>query len=113
MKMKMNQFQEFESEGKTFKIYTWENKPFGDLILNLPENERLATFHEFGELIDERKFKMEKYKFYITKNILKSQWNKEYCLSSLYLNWTLYLNSYGEGLEYSNDNGRVVVVIKK
>ncbi|HEY0090105.1 MAG TPA: hypothetical protein VGB37_14760 [Candidatus Lokiarchaeia archaeon] len=41
-KEKMNDFEEFECDGKKFKIYKWACTPFGDLILNLPKNERLA-----------------------------------------------------------------------
>jgi hypothetical protein len=108
----LNDFQSFKFNGKIFKIYKWENKPFGELINNLPKNERLATFQEFLELVDDGKFKMEQEKYYVTKHFLKSEWNKEYCLSRLCLSRNLGLYSVDEYLEYSADNGRVVVVIK-
>jgi hypothetical protein len=107
---KLNDFTKFKFEGKTFKIYKWENKPFGELIRNLPKNERLATFQKFVKAINSGRFKIKQNKIYITKHFSKLQWNKEYCLSGLYLNGGLDLDSYNVYLEYSDDNGRVVVI---
>ncbi|HEY0090096.1 MAG TPA: hypothetical protein VGB37_14715 [Candidatus Lokiarchaeia archaeon] len=112
-KKELNNFEEFEFENKHFKIYTWENKKFGDLILNLPENERLATFQKFVKAINSGRFKIEQNKIYITKHFSKLQWSKKYCLTGLYLDRNLGLLSYSEGLESSYDLGRVVVIIEK
>ena len=109
---KMKDFVEFESEGKKFKIYKWEDKPFGELIKNLPENEKLSTFQEFNEAVENLIFVMETGKYYITKHWNKLQWKKEYCLSGLFLSRYLNLNSDYEYLEYSNDYGRVVVIVE-
>ena len=109
-KEKLKDFKEIRFKNKIFKIYKWENKPHGDLINNLPKNERLATFQEFNKLIEEKVFEMELYKVYVTKHFNKLQWDKKYCLSRLCLNDDLGLYSDWSNLDDSGSDGRVVVV---
>ena len=102
-------YNEVKHKGKTFRIYKWENKPFKDLLSNLPKGFRLAEFQEFNKLI-ESGFELEVWKEYITKHFNKLQENKEYCLSRV------CLDSYGglccddDILAGSDDDGRVVLV---
>ena len=104
-------FQEFTFEGKRFKIYKWENIQYGDLINNLPKNERLAEFQEFNEAVEEKAFEMEIWSFYITKHFNKLKWEKDYCLSAGYLGYDSQ-GAFDSGLWGSNGSGRVVVIVE-
>jgi polyribonucleotide nucleotidyltransferase len=109
---KLKEFQEFTFKSKKFKIYKWENKPYEDLINNLPKNERLATFQEFNEAVEEKAFEMEIWKYYITKHFNKLQWDKIHCLSRCYRDGYSNLNSNNSDLSGSIDSGRVVIRVK-
>jgi hypothetical protein len=108
----LKEFEEFTFKGKQFKIYKWENKPYRDLINNLPKNERLATFQEFNKAIKGKAFEMEVRKDYITKHFNKLQLNKRYCLSrsDLYSVSNMCFN-YSLLSDY-HVNGRVVVIVE-
>ena len=75
LETKEEDYNEVKHKGKTFRIYKWEDKPFKDLLNNLPKGFRLAEFQEFNELI-ESGFKLEIWKYYITKHFNKLQENK-------------------------------------
>jgi hypothetical protein len=100
-------FQEFKINGKTIRVYKWEDKPIKDFIY--PKGFQMCEFQDFVDLIDSKKIELETWKYYFVKHFSKSPWNKEYCLSRLYLGRNLVLYSCNVGLAYSIGDGRVVV----
>lgn len=112
---KSKDFIEIKFKNKIFRIYKWENKPYGDIInkdfsCKLDKSFKLSEFYEFQELITNKKIELEVWKDYITKHFQKLQWTEEYSLSRCYLSWGSYLSSGNSDLAYSSDNGRVVFV---
>ena len=104
------EYSEIKFNNKLFRIYIWENKPYGDLINNLPKGFRLSEFQEFNELIESKKIKLAKERYYIVKHFNKLQWNKEHYLSRLCLSKDLDIYLYIGCLGNSDDIGRVVLV---
>lgn len=92
-----------------FRIYKWENKPVKDFLDNMPKGFRLATFNEFNELIESKKYKLKIWHYYWVQH-----WNERQRemgrLSAVFLYNFGNLNSYNNNLDYSNDSGRVVVI---
>ena len=104
------EYSEIKFNNKLFRIYIWENKLYGNLINNLPKGFRLSEFQEFNELIESKKIKLAKERYYIVKHFNKLQWNKEHYLSRLCLSKDLDIYLYIGCLEDFNDIGRVVLV---
>lgn len=97
--------EEIVYEDDKLKIIKWENKPISDL----PKGTEFATFQEFINLIDNKKFEMEIGFDYYTKHFSKTQWDTEYCFSRVYLLRDGSLDSIDSSLSYSIDDGRVVI----
>ena len=105
-----NDYEEVKHNKKTFRIYKWDDKPYGDLINNPPKGFRLSEFQEFFELVESKKFEFEVWKDYIIKHFNKLQWDTQYGLASAYLSNAQDWNSSDDVLANSNDNGSVVLV---
>jgi hypothetical protein len=89
-------------EDNKLKIIKW-NKPINKIGF-----DKLATFQELINLIDSGKFKSDNGYFY-TKHFSKNQWDREFCLSLVYLIRYSNLVSGSSDLADSRDNGRVVI----
>ena len=99
-------FQKIVYEGKNYRIYKWENKPFKDFVC--PEGFRWADYKEFSELVNNTKFEWEKYPvYYYSTNLIK---NNYWALARAYLDDDGDWFSDDSQLAGSNDCGRVVVV---
>lgn len=89
-----------------FRIYIWENKPFKDLKV---KGYEIAEFQDFIELVNSGNFELETWKYYYVKHFLKTQWDKKYCLSGVFLYGGGGLGARGGDLANSYFGGRVVV----
>ena len=97
-------------EIKNFRIYKW-SKPVKDFLI--PKGFRMAEFQEFVDLYDSDLIKLESYGHYFVRHFSKKQQKKEYCLSRLYLDGDLILNSNFVSLAGSDGDGRVVLIKEK
>ncbi len=95
---------------KNFRIYKWEDKEIREFVY--PEGYRMAEFQEFTDLIDSGDIELEVWKYYWVKHFLKSQWDKEYCLSRVCLNRVGVVDAVVDGLSDSDGGGRVVCIKK-
>jgi len=105
-----NDYQEVEHNNKTFRIYKWDDKPYGDLINNPPKGFRLSEFQKFFELVESNKFEFEVWRYYIIKHFNKLQWDTQFGLARAYLSLAQLWNSNLGCLASSDDDGSVVLV---
>ena len=104
---KLNILKKVTYKNKEFWIVEW-TKQIKDFPY--PKGFQMAEFNDFVELYDNKKIELEVWKYYFVKHFSKIQQKKKYCLSRLYLYGSLSLNSNNDGLAYSYDDGRVVIV---
>jgi hypothetical protein len=100
-------FQLIKHNKKEFRVYKWENKKFSDFPI--PKGYNFAEFSDVTDMINKKKLIFtEPYKeTYICKNILD---NKNYLLSRVCFGRSGNVFSNGGDLQYSYDDGRVVLV---
>lgn len=91
-------------KGKDYRIYTWENKPIGDLKV---EGFEIAEFEDFMEIVNKGKFELELHKTYFVKHFYKKSM---FPLSWVYLSGGGYVGARDGHLSASDDGGRVVMV---
>ena len=107
--LKNQDYQEIKYNGKIFRIYKWENKEFKDFPI--PKGFHWCEYFDFIELINEEEIKLEEYPiFYYTKNQFKNNIKKGWELSRVYFDGDGNVYSDDVDWQYSDDDGRVVVL---
>ena len=101
-------YQKIIYKNKEIRIYKWENKVLKDF--SMPKDFDWCEFQIFNELIENDLIKLEKPKDYFVKHFNQKQWNKEYCLSRVYVNRDGDLDVWADDLADSDGNGRVVII---
>lgn len=103
--LKANDYEEIDD----LRIYKWENKPVKDFLDNMPKGFRLATFNEFNELIESKKYKLKIWDYYWVQH-----WNERQRemgrLSAVYFVNDDVLYSDNGCIDNSHCSGRVVVM---
>lgn len=89
-------------DGKEFRIYIWENKEFGDFPM--PKGFNFAEFHDFCELVNNKKIKPNKWEVFVAKNPLPSIYPLFYVCYGVG-DWDACWCGFGS----SGDYGRAVV----
>ena len=105
-------FKTIKFKGKEIRIYIWEDKPIKDFIY--PKEFKLIEHSDFIELFDNKLINSPKsgWEVYFTKHYSKRK-QKENILSRVCLIGVSVVSSYDDYLQYSDSDGRVVVIKEK